>query len=257
MAGLQHLDIWQIKEVVAQAVERRVPAAVTFLTEDRWVHLHSRLLALRDDRLLIEQPAGEDGRCREVPLAARLGLSFKLRHHKHVFAATAAGQADCVLDDGDAVRAVALCRPTRMQRIQRRAYQRARVPPHCIVRASFWLGGCQAEPAGTTPDRPVCTGRVVNISAGGFQLHTADRHPEDLESGYLVGVRLAFGAGAESIYADAQIRHVRPESDGLAVGFQFLGLEHSPQGRRALRQITNHVVQYQLLAVGQAPRRPA
>ena len=91
-----------------------------------------------------------------------------------------------------------ICRPSRMQRLQRRAYIRAEVPPNRIVRASFWLGGRTAEPTGGSPTTPVWSGRVVNLSAGGFQLHTDAAAASDVEIGDAVGVRVVFGMGGQS-----------------------------------------------------------
>lgn len=248
MAGLQEIDVRQIQEIISEAASRHVPAVVTFRADSLWIQLRSRMVAADDERVLIEPPVAEDETPHEFAPAARIGIAFKLKHHKYVCAAVVAGPQPLVLDDGSSIQVLGLCWPTRMQRIQRRAFVRADVPPGCVVRASFWLGGREAEPDGTTPDSPVLTGRVTNISAGGFQVRTADRLPEIMESGYLVGVRISFGAGAEGVFADAQIRHAGPGGDGLVIGFQFIGLGQTVEGKDALRFIASKVKEFQRLA---------
>jgi c-di-GMP-binding flagellar brake protein YcgR len=139
-----------------------------------------------------------------------------------------------------------------MQRLQRRAYLRVDVPACRIVRASYWIGGRAAEPAGTTVDCPVWSGQVTNISAGGFQLAADANAAEALEVGDTVGVRLIFGAGRESVYADAQYRHHERTLDGhVLMGFQFMGLDQTTEGRAALRIVSEAVNEFQRLA----PRR--
>lgn len=252
MVGLQEIDVRQIKEIISEAASRQVPAAVTLRADTGWIQLRSRMVGADDERVLIEPPVAEDGTPREFAPGARIGITFKLRHHKYVCEATVAGPHPLVLDDGSSIQVLGLCRPTRMQRIQRRAFFRADVPAGRVVRASFWLGGREAEPNGTTPDKPVLTGRVMNISAGGFQVRTADRLPEIMESGYLVGVRISFGAGAEGIFADAQIRHVASDGDGFVIGFQFIGLGQTVEGKSTLRLIASKVNEFQRLAPREA-----
>ena len=134
-----------------------------------------------------------------------------------------------------------------MRRAERRLRDRVDLPARAVARASFWLGGRQAEPAGTSPERPVWPGRVANLYAGGFQLVTRSDVTEALEIGETVGVRLVFGAGCDTVYSDAQIRHMRHVDDQALLGFQFLGLAHTPAGRQALQVISAKVGELQRL----------
>ena len=176
--------------------------------------------------------------------ADKAGVSFKLKHHKHIFTVTVACMEDAPGDGGGTVRTLQVCSPTKMHRMQRRAFLRAPVPANRVVRVSYWLGGCDAEPASGGAE-PVWSGRVEDISAGGFQIISTDGASEAMEAGDTVGVRVSFGAGEETAYADAQFRH-HMEGDGqVHLGFQFVGLAQSPQGRRTLQHIGNKVSQFQ------------
>jgi c-di-GMP-binding flagellar brake protein YcgR len=245
MATLQHLTIRQIDEVIRSACQRQMPATITVRTAGRWSNLHARMVGVRDGHLLLElaQPEG-DGRVHEFQPADRAGISFKLKHHKHIFTATVAAVEAGRCADGTDVRVLQACIPTKMLRMQRRAFLRAAVPANRVVRASYWVGGREFEPTSGSEDQPVWSGRVMDISAGGFQMTSADGGNDALEIGETVGVRISFGAGEETVYADAQFRH-RQETDGdIHLGFQFVGLAQTPEGRRALQQIGGRAAQF-------------
>jgi len=242
MALLQELTQRQMDEAVKAAVSRSVPATITISVEGHWANYHSRMLAVGGGRLLLQAPVPDGSACQhEFVRAERIGVSFKLKHHKHVFVAVVAGQEIFPPGLEQDSPALAVCLPTHMQRLQRRAYIRADVPEGCIIRASFWLGGRLAEPAGTSPDRPVWSGQVTNISAGGFQVRTERDAAENIEVGEAVGVRLVFGAARRTVYADAQFRHSQASEGGALLGFQFVGLMQTPEGRDALGAISDGV----------------
>jgi c-di-GMP-binding flagellar brake protein YcgR len=248
MAVLQELKTPQINELLSLAVEKMTPVIITVRSDTSWAILHSRALAIEDQHLLLEMPLNDaTAPPHEFVPAERLGINFKLRHHKHIFAATVAGQQQLLLA-GEKVPALAVVMPTRMQRLQRRAFLRADVPPNRIVRASFWLGGCEVEPDGGSPDLPVWSGTVTNISAGGFQLSTDQPAADGMESGDIVGVRMVFGAGDETIYADAQYRHAGFEGGKALIGFQFIGLTETPKGRAVMQMISSKVIEFQKIS---------
>jgi len=245
MATLQHLTTRQIDEVIRGARDRCVPATVTVRGDQGWKNLRARVVDAPDEHLFLEMFEARDGQdLWPFQPADKVGVSFKLKHHKHIFTATVAGVEQVPGEDGQTVRRLRVCSPTKMHRMQRRAFLRAPVPPNRVVRASYWLGGCDGEPASGS-DEPVWSGRIEDISAGGFQMISTDGANDALETGDTVGVRVSFGAGEETAYADAQFRH-RIEADGhVHLGFQFVGMAQSPQGRRTLQQIGNKVSQFQ------------
>jgi len=246
MPTLQHLNNRQIDEVVEAASQRQVPVTITVRSDSGWMNMRSRLLCTRNSHLCLSLPAPDDGG-EPYPFqpADKAGVSFKLKHHKHIFTATVAGTGDAELADGTKQSVLELCSPTRMHRLQRRAFLRVDVPPNRIVRASFWMGGRDAEPAGGRPDQPIWSSRVTNISAGGFQATCEDDAIASLDVGEAVGVHVRFGTEDETVYADAQLRHLQEEDGKLYVGFQFVGLAQTREGRDALQLISTKVAQFQ------------
>ncbi|MCY2929877.1 MAG: PilZ domain-containing protein [Planctomycetota bacterium] len=248
MTAFQELHDQQIDEAIRTAVDKSIPVTVTVQPDgsDTWINLHSRLIALQDQQLFIEPPTAEQGEpTRELAPCDRIGVSFKLKHHKHVFNTVVLGASrGWRSGEGASGDALAISTPTRMQRLQRRAFQRVDVPPGKIVRGSFWLGGRKSEPKGTDVACPIWSGRVTNISAGGLQMQVDPQVTHVLDVGDVVGLRIVFGAGEAAVYADAQFRHYDDFGDRAVIGFQLVGLAETPEGQHALRIIMDRVQQY-------------
>lgn len=229
----------QLDEAIASAAQRHLPITVTIRDQDSWRILHSRFLSIDSEHLLIEMPSFDGQSAPDLFEAAdRIGLSFKLKHYKHICAATVAGASEITTDDGSKSTVLSLCLPTQMQRVQRRVFSRVNVPANRIVRASFWVGGLDAEPTQASPQMPVWNGQVANISAGGAQVRCPKEITEALDFGETVGMHISFGLAQETVSTDAQYRHLEPSPDQEAlIGFQFVGLEQTPKGQESLSQI--------------------
>lgn len=246
MAAIRDLSSEQIDEAVAGATEHHVPVTLTIRSGDSWQIFHSRCLALREEHMLIEMPRAEGEQPpQEFKAADRVGVSFKFKHHKHIFSATVAGTEKLPLDDGAEAQVLSLCSPTRMKRLQRRAFTRAAVPAGRIVRASFWMGGLEAEPRQASAEFPVWPAKVVNISAGGVQVSCEPAATQMLDPGETMGMHISFGVGQEAVSCDAQFRHAQTGADEALIGFQFMGLEQTPQGREAMRQISSWIARFE------------
>jgi hypothetical protein len=234
---MHELNIHQIEEAVDAAVEKTIPLTLS-VHQDGWRNLHSRFLQVTDRHLLVELPGMDSGPPYEFVPAERIGLGFKLKHHKYLGSARVAGIAQFTLRDGTNVPVLRLCYPTHMQRVQRRSYSRMEIPPGRIVRACFWEGNHAEEPPGGEQDGAIWWGRVLDLSAGGFRVFVEGQDPPNLAAETTCGVRVSFGAGEETVYADAQFRHMDKLSGGFELGFQFVGLGQTPQGRGVLTIIS-------------------
>ena len=269
MPSLQELSNHQINEAIAIAVERQIPVTVSVLDGRNWMAMPARALCIRDMHLLIELSCEQEGgRSHSFSPADKVGISFKLKHHKHIFTSTVAGVQEPPGEFAAKGRVLCLCRPTKMHRIQRRAFSRAEVPPNRIVRASFWIGGKDDEPAGGDAATPVWSGCVKNISAGGFQAHVDQAAASALEIGDVVGVRIVFGVADQAIRADAQVRHIEPSGADpkrntsrlgtpgtkAMIGFRFIGLDHTPEGRATMQAIAYKVGEYERIAAAAETR---
>jgi len=254
VANLHDLSIDQIRQVIITAVSKQTPITVSVKRDGGWENYRSSFLAMYELGLLMRPPVNEAGAGPALQLADQVGISFKQGHHKHVFLATVAGTASHVGADGEPVTALKIIGPSRMQRIQRRAFERVMVPDGELVRVAFWLGGQEVEPRSSANEQAVWTGPVNDLSAGGFQVALQDYQGPELQTGDLVGVRLMFGVANETCFADAQFRHSKTHGHGILMGFQFVGLAHSRRGRSALQLISAKVAGFYC---AQGPRRRA
>lgn len=251
---MQDLSTQQINEAIRDSVAKHIPLGLSIQT-DAWLRMHSRFLAISEEHILVEMPSADDGAPHEFVPAEKVALSFKLKHHKYLSQARVAGQRQLKLPDGTCIPTLSLCWPMHMQRLQRRSFARVAVPPGKVVRVSFWTGGRDAEPTGPSDPRSVWSGQVVDLSAGGFQAIITAEVPE-LVTGQPIGVRIVFGPGEASVYADAQFRHKQPEDAGVSFGFQFVGLAHTEQGRENLRLISRKMSEFsRSTRSGNRPRR--
>jgi len=257
MPNLQELDNSQIDEVVRSAVDKQIPVSLTCRKDNGWVIFHSRFVGLEGQHILLQQPWVDGGDLHELRAADRVGLSFKLRHHKHICLVTVAGSPGDAASPPPDADILTIVSPTRMQRLQRRVYQRVAIPQTRIVRASFWLGGRDAEPTGTSAEIAVWTGTVDNLSAGGFQMSCRNYTGPQLQVGDAIGVQLTFGLGQENCLVDAQFRHMEHRDGVTYLGFQFVALAQSRQGRAALQLISARVSEFQRMQEGHGRHRVA
>jgi len=249
MSLIQELSEHQIRQSLAEAIRRGTPVALTCRSDGQWHNLRTRILRRTGPSLWLDAPTATGPEAPPVAAGMEVGLSFKLKHHKHI--ANVPVEAVCPLsaDGAEGAPAVRVAVPARMQRIQRRAYLRAEVPRNRSVLATFALGGPDGDAADAEPSRPTWDGWVTDISAGGFQVRLAGHGTPELDLGDLVTVSVQLGQEFAPIVAAAQFRqeHV-DERNVVHHGFQFVGLNESEQGRRTLRRIGQVVCDFQRLA---------
>ncbi len=246
MSSLRELEACQIGEVLAVGAEKQVPIVVTVHCGDHWINLPSRLIGLGAGYCWLEMPGPDrSGNPYEFEVTDKIAVSFKLKHYKYLFTAGVSEIRLISHDDIDATEAMCIYIPEKMQRISRRAFERVDVPGNRIVRVSLWQGGRDVEPTSTDTDRPVFLGAVTNISAGGFRIRTDPNAADLFEVGDVAGIRMVFGPGDLSLYADAQFRHAAMEEECVQLGFQFVGLGRTEEDLKALQMLSQKVTEFQ------------
>jgi c-di-GMP-binding flagellar brake protein YcgR len=159
-----------------------------------------------------------------------LGLTFRDGHAKCLFSAT-------VLQTGRSAdhHVVTLTWPGELQRLQRRVYQRVVPPKDTVIAVRFWR---ENESGGR--DAAVRHGQLEDFSAGGMRIQAADALDVKLNAAY----RCSFcpRPGVPAIVLDATLRHHQAAHQGrAALGFQFIGQEATPEGRRVLDRLARFV----------------
>jgi len=243
MALIQELKCAQIASSLADAVDRGTPVSVTCCVDGNWHSLRSRFVALSAGGIYLERPVGRDGDDITVSVGMDLGVSFKLKHHKHLCNVTVETIDDYTTANGECLPAIRVSLPLKMQRVQRRAYQRADVPQNRSVLATLHLGASDDQGSGASG---VWEGWVTNLSAGGFEVRLAHHGAPEMDVGDLVGVSIGLGQEFEPIEVTAQFRQAHTDERNVQHhGFQFVGLNETARGRRMLQRIGQIVCEFQ------------
>ena len=122
------------------------------------------------------------------------------------------------------------------------------VPRNRSALATFWRGGVGGPPNDLADRSLTWEGWVTNISAGGFQVRTTSQGSLPLEVNDVVGVRIDLGQEYDAILAEAQFRQETCGERGVTLlGFQFVGLNDSSEGRETLRCLGRIVCDFQRL----------
>lgn len=172
-----------------------------------------------------------------------LGVTFRVGRKKCMFTTTVVS-----MERWGEEGVVALRWPDHIHQLQRRVYERAKPPKEmvisvCLCRAES-LSGSPADRLAGLSARTVCHGQLEDLSAGGMRVRVVDALYFQLGSTY----RCVFAPrpGRPSLVVDALVRHHEAVEHGRAtIGFQFVGLESSAEGQRALDRLARTVSQFQ------------
>lgn len=248
MPTIEELSQRQILDSLGEAMHKHVPLVLSHRQGEVWVSSHSQILRVLRDRLYLGFPQTQSEPPPAFEASMLVGASFKIRHHKHIFNVALQGISDLAID-GHQTKVLCLNLPADMQRVQRRAFERAEVPRNRSVLATF----CQGSLPGQAPRTVTWEGWVIDISAGGFQVRLPAHGSPQLEGGDIVEVRLDMGQEYQPIQAKAQFRHaVTDECGAMRMGFQFVGLNESRHGRETLSRLGDIASDFARLA----ERRP-
>jgi hypothetical protein len=179
--------------------------------------------------------------------------------------------------------------PRQIHQLQRRAYERATPPRGNVIAVRCWQEQRRSGKAAET--RRVRHGQLDDLSAGGMRLRMADA--TDMQIGHTYRCAFTPHPGSQQLIVEAILRHRQAESspsgrlqteprpsgrgcegepsgqrqveapvaadllvDRVSLGFQFIGLEASPEGQRTLDRLARIVSKFQR-ARGVGRLRPA
>ena len=237
MACFQILSEEDTKQAIDWAAKRKMPLTVTVRDHNRWLTCESWLVGRSNGFMWIDYPMFEgEPLGGHFQIGEKINVIFRVYQRRCVFAVTVLGRAPHVLTDGSKSTALKVTFPESMQRVERRREDRVQMPASQIARATFWLGGRDVRPAIDSLERPVWSGKVVNLSKGGAYVRASLEAAKYLEVGDLMGFCFSVGEGEdrEEIVVDAQFRHSQPDSEMALLGFEFIDLGESEEARESL-----------------------
>ena len=165
-----------------------------------------------------------------------LGVTFRSGHKKCMFSTT----IESIQHETDTAM-VTISWPDQIQQLQRRAYQRVKPPEDVVIAVRFWR---QEGAAGVPVEgRTVRYGQLEDLSAGGLRIKVAD--PEGIQLGMAFRCVFEPHPGKPPLILDVFVRHREAADCGRAsIGFQAVGLEATPEGRRTLERLARTVSRF-------------
>ncbi len=265
------------EKILQTAIDKKVPAIMSYLSKGKWHVAKVLLNKLVGDRLSVDSATSKK---KQHPLNIQanqpVGISFKYEYGKFVFDTTVVGfepSSSPEADEGWGGTMI-LAVPNRIEVVQRRSYYRVDVPESLKVKVIMWHRSGKREAKKQIEDAAedvhnYCQGRLVDISAGGAQVVVSYSDqagcPEsvrreskgnasrtfcagelDFRKGQFVGMRFTPMPYETPLVVSAQIRNILPTADGrsASLGLQIVGLEASPEGREVLARLIGIVEQY-------------
>jgi len=258
------------REILRTAIDKRVPAIMSYLSKGKWHVAKVILTGLGAERFRAESIHGAG---RPLPINIQLqqpvGISFKYEYGKFIFD-TSIVDLEPAQDSSGGV--IVLTVPDRVEVVQRRSYFRVNVPESLKVSVVLWHRTIGDQPNRESSDstgqvRRYYQGRLIDISAGGAQVvidgaSTSSEQSDstksasgsaplstqkpDFKEGQFVGMRFTPLPYETPLMFNAQIRHILPTADGRSIcaGLQIVGLESSREGRQVLARLVGFVERY-------------
>ena len=243
MSGTHVLAKTQQDRVLDESAQHERFAVLTHYGPDGWRLLKGRFAQTEGEdavvHLAIPWPNGNRRTLLPEP-GESIGCTFRVGHKKCMFESTV-DQTERLSEAASVV----LRRPSQIQQLQRRVFERSMPPAGHIIAVRFWR-----EDAGRANDsglRDIRHGQLQDLSAGGLRIKVS--RPQDIEDGAVYRCTFTAKHGKPPFLVDAILRHREAIEDGRAsLGFQHIGLEATADGHRTLDRLARLVSHFQRAA---------
>ncbi len=237
MTRMMQLTDKRTRDLLTDSIEKQAQISVTHRFPDGWRQFRSAFVTCLPDeeKILIATPVVQDEHTPSPPaVGSVLGISFRVGHKKCMFETTRVPHA------GETDEAIAIRWPAELQQLQRRAYERSAPPQGSIVSVKFF----RTAPEPATPARETRYGELEDLSAGGIRVNAANA--DGLTIGHTFECLFAPRPGAAPICCEVVLKHREAAERGRAsLGFQFIGLETSNEGRETLTRLARIASEFQ------------
>jgi c-di-GMP-binding flagellar brake protein YcgR len=239
-------------QMFTEAVRERALAVLSLQCNHDWRTFKSRFLEcdfnqsffVLDYQAVNEQPLPElwPGQC--------VGVSFRSRNRKVLFATVVEARGHYMLEGNGSVAAIRYRWPQAITELQRRAYYRTPVPEGMVLVATLWRGGLAKRADVQVGASSLVAGTLANISCGGALVRLNQPAAIDWTEGELLGLEVQLGDHKSPALLDAYFRGLRQdEANQSGAALQFIGLELSVEGRLVLQRLANVVQKFHRQAI--------
>lgn len=238
MATIPVMHEEQRNRIIEDSVRRQVRLTLAHRDRDGWRTYRSRFLSASSaagSLVAFVEPAS-DGTALLLPTGDTLGVSFRIGHKKCMFSTTL-----CSHEPAEGGTAFILAWPDHLQQLQRRVYERAVPPAGAVIPVRFRPADLASEAAA---DHHVRHGQLADLSAGGMRIQVAEA--AEVKLGGTCQCVFSPRIGAPTFVLEATLLHRELAEHGrAALGFHFIGLETTAEGRRTLDRLARTVSQFQ------------
>ena len=226
-----------LKESLVTAAAKGTEVCVILHDKNRWLVLRSHVAGFSSGCFWLASPRGPRKPSAPFGAGTQLGFSLRLGSFRYSFLSSVAQ----VLPSEELPAAVGVRLPQAGLRVDRRTHRRVLAGGKQPVRVAFWPGSKDAPPQGVQPDRPLWCGSAVDISLGGLAVRTSWDAGNLLEPGDIVAARIMFGQDPEPVDVQLQLRHATRDGAMGVLGFVFIDVLGSEEGRATLERIAQKV----------------
>ena len=227
----------ETQNLLHTALMKKMPLTITKKHGDDWEMYKSHIISIQGHRMVITLPFGrEDQPPMEPGKGQELAITFKKGYNKCLFTSRIISQSRTEIDPGNYIDTLVIYVPEQIEKIQRRVYERTSVPEGETITVKFWaVHGSDKKYSGILTD----------LSGGGIGVEVKADVDPDVQSEEHCTVQFVPLPGHEPIITTAIYRHItNPENGQRTIGFQFIGLENTEQGRMILRRIGRVITIY-------------
>ena len=244
MAEKEVIRSEELKKVFARAVDLKTPGIMSYLSRGKWHKANVLPRAIGQNSLHFELSDEQDTCTSNVCVDQPVGISMQHEFNKYVFEAAVLGIE--ALEESNIGKIIRLRIPDRIEKMQRRLYNRVPVPEELKVKALFWHRGYHDE-ARKAPDENYWQGKLLDISAGGLRVVIEGCQHSCFNVDQFIGLQFTPMSYQKLIVLEGQIKHIEQidEDEKLCIGVEFLGLEASDEGRKKLRRLEGVINAYQ------------
>jgi len=240
-------------EVLRVVKDHGVSVRMSIFSVGAWHLLEVAVKDVRPDRFDVEVLPRDRGVFETLEAGGSVGISFQHGAGENNFifdTVIIAVKSTSGEDGGDSV---VLSMPEGIELVQKRSYQRVKVPAEQDVSVKLWSRSKRVVD-GDQPEAEVqhtWEGKLIEVSAGGMQLSIDTSQGPSLEEGDFIGLEFQPSRSGSPLGLNAYVRNIlRPGGEGdLVIGLEVVGLEASAEGRMSLARLCSVMDEYRQLNV--------
>jgi len=246
----------EIVDILAQGVQNQTVGVMSYLSRGKWRTTKISTVALTSTTLHIAVREKADAPPINIQINQPVGISIQQDFSKYIFDTIIVGFESSLSQSSSGK--IVLELPDRMERMQRRAYQRVLVPKHLNIKVLFWHRG-YVDDSMQVPLENYWQGKLEDLSAGGVQIAVDLEHGPNFKVNQFIGLQFTPGYYQKPLLLEGRVKHIAETTEGnkLYVGVQFMGLEATSMGREKIHRLIDIADEYQKQNETQTPETSA